>query len=119
MKTAKFFNCIVLFLLCTSFLFSCSSYVSQKDYFYAGETVDPDKIHIIEDSLKNEEQTFIIKPTTMCYWTKSGSKFHLFPDCQSLSRTDPSNVETGIYNHIKDKKECCLYCMKNAISSES
>ena len=107
--------CIICVLLSAVCLFGCSSYVSQKDYFYAGETVTPEQLEAINSSISDNEQMLEIKPTTMCYWTKNGSKFHLFSDCQSLSRTDSSNIEIGIYDYIKDEKECCSYCLKKVV----
>ena len=116
---SKFFSCVMICLFSAACLFGCSSYVLQNDSFYAGETVTPDQIEIIDGSLSHSgAQQIEIKPTTLCYWTSGGSKFHLFEDCQSLSRTDSSKIETGIYDYIKDKKECCSYCMKNAVSNE-
>lgn len=119
MKKNKFILFFICSLLSVSCLFGCSSYVLQKDDFYAGETVTPEQIDLIDDALaNNNSQQLEIKPTTLCYWTSSGSKFHLFDNCQALSRTDPDKIITGIYDYIKDEKTCCIYCLNNVLDDD-
>ncbi len=121
---------VVALLLCCV-LCSCTQY-SQGGYeFDAGVTVDINDLESIfattpqvaestpiNDGANSESQETDPIPNTQpsvgenetVYWTASGTKYHLYRDCQSLKRS--SNVESGTLKQAQENKkgECCKYC---------
>ena len=112
-------------------LCSCTQY-SQGGYeFDAGVTVDIDNLEgLFETTPKPEEGTPSVDvpsadpqettpiPSTQpsigenetVYWTASGTKYHLYRDCQTLKRS--TTVESGTLDvaMAAKKAECCKYC---------
>ena len=120
---------VALVLMCT--FCSCTQY-SQGGYeFDAGVTVDINDLESLFETTPQIEEgtpsldaptedpqettpTPITQPsigeTETVYWTVSGTKYHLYRDCQSLKRS--INVESGTLDEAKaaKKAECCKYC---------
>ena len=120
---------VALALLCV--LCSCTQY-SQGGYeFDAGVTVDINDLESIFDTTPQAEITTpendtpsadpqettptqstqpSIGETETVYWTASGTKYHLYRDCQSLKRS--TTVESGTLDEAMaaKKAECCKYC---------
>ena len=58
---------------------------------------------------------------SVLYWTLSGSKYHLYRNCRSLSGSDDSNVRSGdIFAALESgKQDACSFCLKECgISAE-
>ena len=55
------------------------------------------------------------------YWTVSGSKYHLYRSCSSLSRSDESNIKSGDFASALEsgKAEACSFCLKECGISEN
>lgn len=105
------------------FLFaSCSEYAKKEVSSYStGQILSPDDISVILSELKpDEEEPCKIDENTVYYWTEDGSKFHVFSDCQSFSRTPDTDVISGKSSNIPEKiaKEPCSFCLKRASLSK-
>jgi hypothetical protein len=118
---------VLCVLLC-----SCTQYSKGGYEFDAGVTVDINDLEsLFETTLQSAESTPLgdsstddpnettttpstqpnIGETETVYWTASGTKYHLYRDCQSLKRS--TNVESGTLEESK-KAECCKYCLDRA-----
>ena len=113
----------VLVALFTLLLFvSCSEYAKKEESPYStGHILSPEDVTKIVSELTPEEQEpYPIDAKTVYYWTDGGSKFHIFRDCQSLSRTADENVEHGKHGDIPGDilNEPCSFCLKRAFLSK-
>ena len=111
----------VVALLCFS---ACAPHAQGKYEFDPGETLTPEMLESIfadeseADTTPAETQMEVNGETTI-YFTASGTKYHLFLDCQSLSRsTNISESTLGNYSEHK-KNDCCKYCAKRANISDT
>ena len=115
------FSLIFCCLLC-----SCTQY-SQGGYeFNAGVTVDIGELDSIFATTPNETESTPtdepdetepetdtepnIEKDGFLYWTASGTKYHIYRDCQSLKNS--TKIESGTLDEAKSakKSECCKYC---------
>ncbi len=102
------------------FLCSCSYYSEGGYEFDPGETLSPEIVDSVFATDSGDEVTektpaaVKVGADTEVYFTEGGSKFHLYKDCSSLSRS--KNVLSGKYSEAKEKGkgECCKYCDKKA-----
>ena len=116
-------------------LCSCTQY-SQGGYeFDAGETLDIGGLESMFETTSQEAESAPVdtpneEPSetepnesepiqsqrppigeiTTVYWTKSGTKYHIYRDCQSLKKS--TDILSGTIEEAKENKkaECCKYC---------
>ena len=128
-KIAMLISVILCCVLC-----SCTQYSRGGYEFDAGVTVDINDLDSIfettpqagentpanKDPENDPQQTEPIENTPpnigeneMVYWTESGTKYHIYRDCQSLKNSE--NVLSGTLSEAKESKkaECCKYCSNN------
>ena len=119
----KKFVLVLIALLTIVQLVSCAPHSQGQYEFDPGETLSRDELESVfssdsqEDTTPNETE-MIVDNETVVYFTDGGTKYHLFLDCQSLSRS--TNIKTstlGNYSEHK-KKDCCKYCAKRANISD-
>lgn len=106
---------LVFVALACVFLCSCSEYFTVGYEFDPGQTLSPEMISsIFEAEEETEKPTVKITEETEVFFTEGGSKFHLFSDCSTLSRT--KNVLSAKFAEAKEKGkgECCSHCAKKA-----
>ncbi len=101
-------------------LSGCSEYSSSGGGFYAGETITPEKLAEISESIAATAGTSAEKETKppdtdvegniVVYWTKSGGVWHYDKSCSSLARS--SAVESGTLEEAMraGKSRACLKC---------
>ena len=56
--------------------------------------------------------------TNEVYWTKSGSKYHLYDDCSSINKSYTDEIFSGTVakaRELKNITELCKFCEKRAI----
>ncbi|MGI6167480.1 MAG: hypothetical protein ACOYIA_05020 [Eubacteriales bacterium] len=110
-----------VFLLCLLVVLSgCSEYSLSGGDFYAGETITPDKLAAISESIAAAASTSTEKETKppdtdtegniIVYWTKSGGVWHYDRSCSSLARS--AAVESGTIEEAEKagKSRTCLKC---------
>ena len=113
----------MLIALFTLFLFaSCSEYAKREESSYStGHILSPEDVtKIVSELTPEDEEPYPIDAKTIYYWTLSGSKFHIFRDCQSLSRTSDENIDHGKHGDIPEDilNEPCSFCLKRAFLSK-
>jgi len=98
-------------------LISCADHIGSTDTeLSTGYLLTPEDINQIKDSFEGEEATITVDADTVFYWTDSGTKFHIFKDCQALSRTAPENISEGKISKMQasGKRSFCSFCSKRA-----
>ena len=105
---------LIIFSAALLFLCSCSSYSQGGFEFDPGETLSQKELESIFGETEPEETTFVLNESTPVYWTKGGSKYHLFSDCGHLSKS--ADIQTGNITKAaeNDKTECCKTCESRA-----
>jgi len=60
------------------------------------------------------DTTASLDKNAVLYWTVSGSKYHIYRDCRSLSGSDEANIRSGNADEAKNngKNGVCSFCLK-------
>lgn len=103
-----------IIVIMVSFL-SCTSHTEGiGTEMNTGYLLTPEDIISIKESFDKSDEPLEIDEKTTCYWIASGAKYHIFKDCQSLSRSDPSSILEGSVSEAKKsgKESLCSFCSK-------
>ncbi len=107
-----------LFAALMIFLCSCSPY-SQGGYeLDPGDTLTPEMLEsIFEEGTEPAPVTtekIVLTDDTLVYYTPGGTKYHIFSDCTSLSRSKEVIEAKRAEVIALGKEECCKNCEKKA-----
>ena len=118
--------CILLTVALNIFCISCSDYVKSDDSYDLGQTVTPEMLESIKDSIDSQKEAdsneiIEIGSDATLYWTVGGSKYHLYRTCSSLSRSNESNIKNGDFAAVSEsgKTEACSLCLEKCGISEN
>lgn len=113
--------CVLLLLVLNIFCVSCSDFVKRDDTYDLGQSVTPEMLESIKDGIESQKEAddkekLKIGRDTVFYWTKSGTKLHLYRSCAHLSKSSDDNIVTGTYYDANGKKlsEICSSCLKKS-----
>lgn len=120
--TAVVLVCLVLSLALTS----CSTYSSGDTGFYTGDTLTPEAVESIWLAISEREAVESEKypPTTdesgaaVLFWTSTGKVWHASAECSSLKRS--TNINSGTIEEAEaaGKQRACSVCAKGAETNE-
>lgn len=108
---------IILIFVILSASVGCSDQVKNSDPAKnTGHSVSPDDITKYNDMLTDDPNSVVLDENTVYYWTSGGSKLHIFIDCQSLTKSDSSDIKSGTLGaaYADEKTEPCTFCLKRA-----
>ena len=115
-KYLKFLSAVFVAVLILISYVSCADYLRvDGDELSTGHLLSPEDVSNISELFDEEPaEKMQIDENTVYYWTKSGSKFHIFIDCQSLSRSDPDSISSGSLRSARsaNKTSPCSFCLK-------
>ncbi len=114
MKRAIF---IILIFIVSVVSIACSDQVKNSDpERNTGQAISPEDITKYNDMLTDDPNLIVLDENTVYYWTIGGSKLHIFIDCQSLTKSDSSDIQSGTLGvaYANEKTEPCSFCLKRA-----
>ena len=112
---------VAVILLSTLSTSACSRYTENSDNkFSTGHKLSKSEISRLQEEKSDttlfDSPMIEITDQTVYYWTATGSKLHLFSDCQSFAKADPTKIKSGsledAYN--ENKSNPCSFCLKHA-----
>lgn len=57
-----------------------------------------------------EREPIVVNDDTICWWTDSGSVYHLFPDCRALKNSQNQLISGPLSEAREEKDRLCRFC---------